>query len=209
MAATTQLYLITPAQFDPSAFAPQLTAALDAAEVRCVRLRLRDADAAAYARAADVLRPICHARDVALLIADHYKLVKELGLDGVHLEPGRNFATEARAALGPDLTVGVACAASRHNAMVAGERGADYVSFGPVWAPEGLRVGPVADPELVGWWQEMMEVPCVVEGGLSPERAARFVGIADFIALRRSVWEHADGPVAALRAYAAVLRRAS
>ncbi len=63
-----RLYLITPARIEAAAFAETLAAALDAGDVACVQLRLPETASAARIAAAEVLRPVCHARGVALVI---------------------------------------------------------------------------------------------------------------------------------------------
>lgn len=195
-----RLYLITPAVFDPTAFADTLKAALDAAPVACVRLAMDGAEPA-IRRAADTLQPVCAAADVALTILDHVRLVEPHGLDGAHLSDASPAAIrKARATLGPDRIVGAHGGATRHRAMTAAEAGADYVALGPV-AAGALGDGVEADAALFDWWAEMIETPSVAEGGLTPELAAALSDSADFFAPRRSVWEAPEGPAAALRAY--------
>lgn len=203
--APPRLYLITPPVIDPPRFADVLAAALDAGDVGCVRLRLPSATETELTRAIEALRPICHARDVALVVSDYARLVPDAGLDGVHFETAGAFTAEARDIVGADAIIGVSCGASRHRGLVVGERGADYVAFGPVAAPSALHSGDLAAPELFGWWQEMIELPVVAEGGVTPETAARLVGLADFIALERDVWDHPGGPAAGVTAVADAL----
>ncbi len=199
---TARLYLITPATFEPAAFAETLKTALDAAPVACVRLSM-DAGEEAIRRAADTLQPVCAARDVALTIADHVRLVAPHGLDGVHLTDAAPAAIrKAREALGTERIVGAHGGATRHRAMNAAEAGADYVALGPVRAG-ALGDGIEASEELFDWWSEMIETPSVAEGGLTPQIAAALR--ADFFAPRRSVWEHPDGAAAGVLAYAAVI----
>ena len=83
-----QLYLITPNEVDLMLFPDQLAACLDTADVACVRLSLASRDEDRIAKAADALREVTHARDVALVIDSHLQLVERLGLDGVHLLDG-------------------------------------------------------------------------------------------------------------------------
>ena len=131
---------------------------------------------------------MAHARDVPLVVADHFRLVGRLGLDGVHLGDGSRQVRAVRKALGGDAIVGAYARASRHEGMTAGEVGADYVSFGPV-GESGLGDGQVAPLELFEWWSEMIEVPVVAEGGLTPELAGALSGKADFIALGAELWD--------------------
>ena len=74
-----QIYLITPPEFELSRFPGQLARVLDAHDIACVRLALASHDEDRIARAADACREITHARDVALVIDTHLKLVERLG----------------------------------------------------------------------------------------------------------------------------------
>lgn len=202
-AVAPQLYLVTPPAFDPEPFAALLAAVLDAVPVACLRLSLATRDEDAVARAADTLREIAHARDVALVIAQHMQLVERLGLDGVHFDDGARKVRKAREALGADAIVGAFCGASRHEGMSAGEAGADYVAFGPI-GETVLGDGSRAPRDLFEFWSEAIEVPVVAEGALTLEAAADIAPITDFVALGEEVWQ-AEDPVALLRAYASAI----
>ena len=182
-----QIYLITPSEFELSAFPDQLAAVLDAHEVACVRLALASHDEDRIARAADALREVTYARDVALVIENHILMVERLGLDGVHLSDGARLVRKTRKALGSDAIVGAFCGASRHDGMNAGEAGADYVAFGPVTATD-LGDGTVAEPELFQWWSEMIEVPVVAEGALTPEAVRTLSPLTDFFGIGDEIW---------------------
>ncbi len=200
-----RLYLIAPPNAGDAAFPDQLAAALDAADVACVRLRMRDSSETEIGRAADRLRPICHERDVALLVSDFVGLVEPLGLDGVHLESRSAKAVrEARKALGRDRIVGAFGGASKHTGMTLAEAGVDYVSLGPIG--EGVGLGDeTATPELFEWWFDMIETPVVAEGRLSVEGTAALAPFIDFLAPSHSVWDHPEGAAAAVKGYAAAL----
>lgn len=204
-----RLYLNTPPLFEPKPLAAALAPALEAGDVACVRLRLRGASEDELKYAIEAVRPVCMARDVALVVSDYFRLAAEMDLDGVHFEDGANQQREARALLGPEAIIGVGCGASRDRGLSAGERGASYVSFGPVAVEETLRTGEIADEALFDWWQAMIEVPVVAEGGMTPALAARLVGKADFIAVCRSVWDAEGGAAAAVAAYQGAITRAA
>ncbi len=178
-----QLYLVSPLVYEPEDFAMTLGAALDAARAACVRLQFGDMSRDAARRAIDAAKPVCHARDVALLATDAPALALESGLDGVHLTDGPRQLAAARQALGPDANIGAFCGASKHLGMVAGEAGADYVAFGPITDADGLGEGAPADIELFAWWREMIELPVVAEGGLTLDAAPALGRVADFVAL--------------------------
>ncbi|MDK3018458.1 thiamine phosphate synthase [Pseudodonghicola flavimaris] len=198
-----QLYLITPPVLDPETFPDRIARILEAAEIACIRLTLATRDEDEIARAADALREVAHARDIAVVITDHVLLAQRLGLDGVHLSDAARSVRAARKTLGPDAIVGSFCATSRHDGMTAGEAGADYVAFGPVGA-SALGDGSVAEPELFQWWTEMIELPVVAEGGLTPELVAALAPQTDFFGIGSEIWDAAD-PVAAFRALIAPL----
>jgi thiamine-phosphate pyrophosphorylase len=200
-----QLYLITPPQFDLPEFSAELAGLLDTFEVSCVRMGLPGSDADTIGRAADGLREVCYARDVALVIEDHFRIVQRHGLDGVHLTDGARSVREVRKELGADAIVGSFCNHSRHTGLSAGEIGADYVAFGPVSASV-LGDGTVAGRQLFEWWSEVVEVPVVAEGGITPEMAETLAPITDFLALGPEIWDAADGARAQLAAYMARIR---
>lgn len=191
-----QIYLLTPPEFELSAFPARLDEVLDAHVVACLRLSLATRDEDRIARAADAVREVAHAHDVALVIDSHVGLVERLGLDGVHLTDGARSVRKIRKELGADAIVGAFCGASRHDGMNAGEAGADYVAFGPV-GQTSLGDGTIAEFDLFEWWSEMIEVPVVAEGALTEEIVTRLAPVTDFFAIGEEIWRE-DDAVAAL-----------
>ncbi len=191
-----QLYLITPSELDLSTYADTLARVLDAHPAACVRLALSSKDEDVLSRAADTLRVVTDAREVALVISDHTLLAERLGLDGVHLSDAARSVRHARKVLGPDAIVGSFCAGSRHDGMSAGEAGADYVAFGPVQAT-ALYDGEIAEADMFQWWSEVIEVPCVAEGQLDTAIMAKLSPLTDFFGIGDEIWGQ-DDPVAAL-----------
>ncbi|MDJ1008681.1 MAG: thiamine phosphate synthase [Paracoccaceae bacterium] len=203
MADAPQIYLLTPPDFELSTFRPRLEAVLDAGPVACLRLAMASRDEDRLSRASDMVREVGHARDIAVVIDQHWTLADRLGLDGVHLLDGARSVRTARKALGPDRVVGAYAGRSRHDGMNAGEAGADYVAFGPV-GDGVLAAEGVAEPGLFQWWSELIEVPVVAEGGVTPEGLAAYGPFVDFVALGEEIWR-ADDPVAALTALRAAM----
>ena len=184
-----QLYLVTPPEID-AAFPERLTRVLDSHEVACLRLDLATRDEDRLIRACDACREVAHRFDVPLVITDHPALVERLGLDGVHLTNPR-IIRKLRTDWGDDPIIGAFCGASRHDGMVAGEAGADYVAFGPVGATD-LGAGERAEIELFRWWSEMIELPVVAEGALDEGVIAELAQACDFLALGEEVWSSED-----------------
>ena len=209
MTQTCQLYLITPPTLVPEHFAPLLAAALDAGEVAAVQLRLKEADDDALRRAIDILRPVAQSRDVAFLLNDRPDLAVRTGCDGAHVGASDGDVAAARRLLGPDLQLGVSCYDSRELAMLAGEAGADYVAFGAIYESPTKQTDIRADLGLLGWWSEIMELPCVAIGGLTPANCAPVVQAgADFLAVISAVWSHPEGPAAGVREMLAAIAAA-
>ncbi|MBR0654877.1 thiamine phosphate synthase [Plastoroseomonas arctica] len=202
-----RLYLITPPVLPPE-FPDLLAAALDAGDVACLQLRLKDALPDAIKRAVDALMPIAQARNVAFLLNDDAALAASLGCDGAHLGQGDGDHEAARKLL-DGRTLGITCHASRHLAMQAGEVGADYVAFGAFFPTLTKETAHSADVELLAWWSEMFEIPSVAIGGITAVNCAPLVQAgADFLAVVGAVWSHPDGPAAGVRAMNAAIAAA-
>ena len=139
------------------------------------------------------------------MLDGHAALAAELGCDGIHLDRPDSYAG-ARRLLGGARMIGVSAGGSRHDAIEAAEAGADYVSFGPFFPSSTKRADGFADADIVRWWSELMEVPCVAVGGLTPDNCRPFVEAgADFVAVSGGVWSHPGGPAAAVGAFDRIL----
>jgi thiamine-phosphate pyrophosphorylase len=165
-----------------------------------VQLRLKGAGDDGVRRAADALRPVAQARGVAFLMNDRADLALATGCDGVHVGQEDTPYEEARRLLGPGRIVGVTCHASRHLAMEAAEKGADYVAFGAFFPTASKEAKTRAAPELLEWWSEIMTVPSVAIGGITAENCGPLVCAgADFLAVIGAVWNDPEGPGAGVR----------
>ena len=197
-----RLYLITPPQIDDlAAFGHLLAETLDAGDVAALQLRLKDVTDEFVCAAVDALVPIARSRGVALILNDRPDLAAQLGCDGVHVGQSDMPLSEARAIMGKNAMIGVTCHDSRHLAMEAAEGGADYVAFGAFFPTTTKDALTRADPEILSIWQEMMEIPCVAIGGITPENARGLAAAgADFLAVSAGVWAHSQGSAAAVKA---------
>jgi thiamine-phosphate pyrophosphorylase len=108
--------------------------------------------------------------------------------DGVHLPASKTAAAtyrEAREVLGTRFIVGVDVGRTRHDAMTLGEEGADYIAFGIPAHVEDRETARARRRELVAWWSEIFEVPCVAFDVETPEDAHDLAASgADFVAVR-------------------------
>lgn len=198
-----RLYLITPPKLDDvRGFAKIMIEALEAGDVACIQLRLKDMEDDALCRVIDVLRPEAQRRGVAFILNDRPDLAFETGCDGVHIGQEDGTYAQAREAVGRDAIVGVTCHDSRHLAMLAGESGADYVAFGAFYPTITKEARFQAEPDLLSWWSRLMEIPCVAIGGITLDNAAPLIEAgADFLAVSAGVWSHPDGAAAAVKGF--------
>ena len=199
-----QLYLITPPRLDDvAAFSRALEAAFAGGPVAALQLRLKGASDDAVIAAGRALLPLCTVRDCALIINDRADLAKAIGADGVHLGQGDGDVRSARQLLGANAQIGVTCHNSRHLAMEAGEAGADYVAFGAFYPTATKEPPDMAEPEILRWWSQLMEIPCVAIGGITADNAKPLAEAgADFLAVSAGVWQYSQGPEAAVAAFA-------
>src|SRR5690606_33292876 len=199
-----QLYLISPPDVGGD-FPQRLERALDAGPVAAFQFRVKEVDQHEAARLAVPLLEICRAREVAFIVNDSIALTKRLGADGVHLGQQDGDVREARETLGREAQIGVTCHASRHLAMEAGEAGADYVAFGSFFPSSTKASEHRPEPELLTWWQNLMEIPCVAIGGIAPDNCRPLIEAgADFLAVSAAVWNADEAE--AIQAFAKILK---
>jgi thiamine-phosphate pyrophosphorylase len=134
----------------------------------------------------EALRDAVHARDIACFSTGE----PATGFDGVQIDTLAPYA----AVRGRAGMVGVV-ASTRHDAMEAAEAGADYVAL--------------TNLDLVTWWAEMMEVPCVAEGAETLDAVtAHAAAGADFVAAGALVWNSGQPPRDAVAAINAAIAAA-
>ncbi|NKB50409.1 MAG: thiamine phosphate synthase [Alphaproteobacteria bacterium] len=209
-----RLYLVTPPSLAGDAltsFVDALGAALNAGDVACLQIRLKDRDDipapdAEIRRVTEALIPIAQAHNVAVIMNDRPDLAAELDCDGVHIGQQDAAYKDTRATVGADAIVGVTCHDSRHLAMAAAEAGADYVAFGAFYPTTTKSPKASARPDLLQWWSEVMETPCIAIGGITVENCAPLISAgADFLAVSAGVWNHPQGPGAAIAEFNAAI----
>jgi thiamine-phosphate pyrophosphorylase len=179
-----RLYLVTPPLGDAGAIANDLSDCLNTTDIAAVLLRFADSHDAALLDSVKVLRILVQSNGAALLLDGHPELVARAEADGAHLA-GPDALKGALSALKPKYIAGCGAVATRHDAMAAGESGADYVMFGE---PNGRRPSFDAVLERVAWWAEIFQVPCVGYAESVDEVAALVDAGADFVAVGETIW---------------------
>ncbi|MGQ0456224.1 MAG: thiamine phosphate synthase [Hyphomicrobium sp.] len=184
-----------------------LAAALDAARVSSVVLR-PVAGEKLTAAIAKSLVDVAQRKSVAALLADDADLVRIVKADGVHVSWAKDVASAyhaARESLGERFIVGADAGRSRHDAMTLGEAGADYVAFGVPPHVEDRATAAARQVDLIGWWSEIFEVPCIAADVVDAAHAQSLASAgSDFIAV--TLPAHLDA--AGARAWLAPFARA-
>lgn len=167
------LYLIT----DRSQVASGLSlyAAVEAAlqgGVKAVQLREKDLSEHELLPLATELRKLTTDYGARLFINDKVNLALEVKADGVHLG-GHSQATDlVRAQVGDNMLIGVSTH-SKAEIELASRQGADFVTFGPVYAtPSKAKYGPPQGLEALTRACNNSSIPVFALGGITPERAA-------------------------------------
>jgi thiamine-phosphate pyrophosphorylase len=181
-----RLYLITPLVDDAASFAPELERALGSGDVAAVLLRLAQGGERSLIERVKTIGAAVQSHDIALIVDGHPEIVARAGADGSHLTGVTAFAA-ALATLKPDRIAGAGGLRSRHDAMLAGETGADYVMFGEP-RRDGRRPAFEETQERLTWWAKLFEIPCVAYAASKDEFAPLAHTGADFLALGDWIW---------------------
>ena len=99
-----------------------------------VQLREKELDEAHFLEEAKKIKELCDRYHVPFVINDNVDIALEIDADGVHVGQSDMEAGDVRAKLGPDKIIGVSAQTVRQ-ALLAQERGADYLGVGAVFHP--------------------------------------------------------------------------
>jgi len=155
-------------------------------------------DARRHAEAA-AIRKLCHFHGVPLIVHEDLDLAQAVGADGVHLAYSEDGIRAARARLGPAAIVGVACRDSLKHACAAAQGGANYVSFGAMFASPTKPLAAIASIDLLRQ-SAALGVARVAIGGITPDNAPLLIEAgADYVASISSLFGATDVRHAARR----------
>jgi len=206
-----RLYLITPVLEDAS-FAPRLAEACATGAVAAVLLRLAPADERTLTNQVKALAPVAQEHGAAAIVtteakADLAAIAARGGADGAHVTgAGAALVRELRDRLKSERAVGVGGIRTKDDAMTLGEAGVDYLLFGEP-RPDGSLPSLESVVERASWWAEIFETPCVAYAPSLDAVEALAATNAEFDGLGDAVWNHPEGPAAALKAAAEILQR--
>ena len=203
-----RLYLLSPLIETAEGFAAPLAEACRGGDIAAVLLRLGSGDERSMITSVKTLAAAAQDAGAALLIeapgeVDAALVAARGGADGVHTGAPAELKG-LRERLRDGRMLGAGQLRTKHDAMAAGEAGADYVMFGE---PKADGYVPSLDQvvERAEWWAEIFETPCVAYAPtLDAARELAGTG-AEFIAVGDAVWSHPAGPAEAVRLAIAML----
>lgn len=140
-----------------------------------------------------MLRTLCRARRVPLIINDDIELAVAVDADGVHLGRDDGDLSAARDRLGPGRLIGISCYNDLELARAAAAQGADYVAFGSFFVSATKPAAAPADIALLRRARRTLAVPIVAIGGITPENGRALIAAgADMLAVIRGVFATTD-----------------
>jgi len=146
-------------------------------------------------RAMALAHPV-QAEQVALLIAGDPRIARRVSADGVHDEIGDGFVSCSHQGK-ENLMIGYGHIKDRHQAMLLGEAGADYLMFGKLGADKQPQPHP-RNLRLAHWCAEIIQIPCLVQAGSDMDALPMLVATgAEFIMMEEMILAQTD-PVDAL-----------
>jgi len=192
-----RLVLIVPDLDDDPVIERTISDALRGGDVASAILPQYGLDDSAFQKRAETLVPIIQKAGAAALIAGETRVASRTGADGVHISGGTEDMKHALERFAPKMIVGGGRAKERHAALDIGELRPDYIFFGRL--DGDIKPEPHAkNIALAQWWAELIEIPCVVMGGLNLDSVVDIAETgAEFAALRQAVF--ADPAQAAMR----------
>ena len=178
--------------------AGQVREALSGGDVASVIIAKGGLSEQAYRVHAEAIVPLVQLAGAAALLVDDTQLLGRTEADGMFVPSGLENLKAMLARFSPKKIVGYGGAKERHSALEAGELNPDFIFFGKIDGDIKAKAHP-KNLGLAEWWSTMIEVPIVVMAGSSIDSVVEVAeNGADFVALNLAVFDHADGPAAAV-----------
>ena len=143
--------------------------------VTMLQLREKHLDEAHFLEEAKELQMLCRSWHVPFLINDNVEIALKMNADGVHVGQSDMEAGAVREKLGPDKILGVS-ARTVEQALLAQERGADYLGVGAVFATGSKADAAELPHETLKAICEAVSIPVVAIGGITAENISQLKG---------------------------------
>ena len=140
-----------------------------------VQLREKELDEETFLEEARQLKELCRQYNVPFVINDNVDIALAMDADGVHVGQSDMEAGDVRAKLGPDKIIGVSVQ-TVEQALLAQERGADYLGVGAVFATGSKDDADDVSHETLQAICEAVDIPAVAIGGISKDNVGQLAG---------------------------------
>jgi len=193
MTTLSKIYLISPPKIDDS-FLGNLNLALKTRKVPVFQLRIKGYGDEDVVLIGGKVMNICHQYQTLFILNDRLDLALKIGADGVHFGDNDGDILLARKNSPENFIIGASCYESKHSAVEAVEKGANYISFGSFFPSSTKNSKGNPSPNILQWCNEIFDIPVVAIGGITAENCQDLVRAkADFLAVISYVWNNKNG----------------
>ena len=140
-----------------------------------IQLREKTLDRPAFVQEARELKALCARYGVPFVINDEVSIAMEVDADGVHVGQSDMEAGDVRTRLGEDKIIGVS-AQTVEQAMLAQQRGADYLGVGAVFPTGSKDDADDVSHETLKAICEAVDIPVIAIGGIGAHNVAQLRG---------------------------------
>lgn len=140
-----------------------------------IQLREKELDEEIFLKEAVELKKLCADYHVPFVINDNVKIAMQCDADGVHVGQSDMEAGDVREKLGKDKIIGVS-ARTVEQALLAQERGADYLGVGAVFPTGTKKDADTLSHETLKKICAAVKIPVVAIGGITGENVMELKG---------------------------------
>lgn len=140
-----------------------------------IQLREKELGSEAFLEEAKVIQQLCRKYNVPFVINDNVDIAEAIGADGVHVGQSDMEAGDVRKRLGPDKIIGVS-ARTVEQALLAQERGADYLGVGAVFHTGSKEDAREIDHDTLKEICEAVDIPVIAIGGITRDNVNELKG---------------------------------
>lgn len=152
--------------------------------VRGVQLREKELSSRELYELAYDMRKLTNRYSARLIINDRVDIAMAVDADGVHLGLNSLPIHRVRRLIGDNRLIGLSCH-NQVNAIMAQEKGADFITFGPVYyTPSKAQYGKPVGVDKLEIVSHLLDIPIFALGGIKRDNINEVVAAgADGIAL--------------------------
>ena len=140
-----------------------------------IQLREKELDQEHFFEEAVEIKELCARYHVPFVINDNVEIALKMDADGVHVGQDDMEAGDVRAKLGSDKIIGVS-AHTVEEALLAEERGADYLGVGAVFHTDSKADVAEVSRETLKAICDAVDIPVIAIGGINKENVSELAG---------------------------------